>query len=95
MPFDQDRAFEVEEGIIIEEAAGVFSGSISPVGVSAPQGSLYLRTNGETWRKFGSNVVDWEIIESGGSGVPNIEGGAPDTVYTADQCFDGGDPSGN
>lgn len=31
----------------------------------------------------------------GGGGVLNLDGGAPDSVYTPDQCFNGGDPSGN
>lgn len=90
MSFDQDKAFEVCDGIIIEDAAGVFSGSVSPIGTAAPQGSIYLRSNGEHWKKNGPLDADWILIESGGSGSPNVEGGNASSIYTADQCLDGG-----
>lgn len=43
----------------------------------------------------GTGEVTLQAIGGGGGGVPNIEGGAADTIYTPDQCFDGGDASGN
>ena len=67
MSFDQDDAFEVEQGLIIEGGAGTFSGSASPVGNQAPIGSQYKQTTNppKWWIKFGSGINDWRITNFG------------------------------
>jgi hypothetical protein len=63
---DQTKAFEVKEGILVEGAAGLFSGSSSPLGYAAPIGTRYYQTTtGDAWRKFGSGDNDWLITPIG------------------------------
>ena len=81
MTFDQTKAFEAVEGFIVESGAGIFSGSISPVGSDAPSGSLYMRTNGEIWRKFDSGSSDWVLVEQlSGQVLPGSFSGNPKTA---------------
>lgn len=69
--FNENRSHEVDEGVILSEGgAGVFSGGESPVGTSGPAGSLYLRTNGELWKKTGSGDNDWSQVSGGGLDIP-------------------------
>jgi len=62
MTFNVNKAFEADNGIVLNGGAGVFSGSASPVGQDAPIGSRYLRDNGELWSKHNTGVNDWIII---------------------------------
>jgi hypothetical protein len=60
MAQDPERAFEIKNGIIIDSSAGVFSGQDSPVGLLNPlPGSIYMRTNGEIWYKWGTDINEW------------------------------------
>lgn len=70
MTFDYTKAFETPNGFVVEGASGVFSGASSPVGIQAPVGSLYLRTNNELWRKNGAGANDWDISLNA-SGITN------------------------
>jgi hypothetical protein len=61
MPQDINKALEVDNGIIIDNSAGIFSGEDSPINLNLPLGSLYLRTNGEVWVRG----VNLGIIQGG------------------------------
>ena len=46
-------------------------GTINPQelpGIDAPIGSMYIRTSGEWYKKVGTDVTDWEIVNTDGSG---------------------------
>ena len=66
---DYTKAFEVEEGIILAGAGGVFSGSLAP-DFDAPVGSFYLMTNGTQYTKTsaGAGSGAWTLNTSGGGG---------------------------
>jgi hypothetical protein len=70
MAFDQTKAFETKQGVLIEDGAGVFSGPDSPMGSDAPIGSLYLRTNNELWTKQSVGVNGWNLSFTAG-GITN------------------------
>lgn len=58
--------FQVE-GIQLDGGAAVFSGDSDP-SISLqdlPVGSLYLRSNGEQWKKVGPLPNEWELFGSG------------------------------
>ena len=57
-----DKAFEVDGGIVVNDAAAILSGSGSPVGLSAPAGTLYLDSANVLWKKFSSGNNDWRIL---------------------------------
>lgn len=63
--------FRIDKGIELGNLALLLDGSVDPSaasGVVAPQGSVYLRTSGETWLKTGSGDTNWEqLITSGGA----------------------------
>lgn len=72
MAQDPTEAFEIDNGIIIDGSAGIFSGSVSPIGIlNIPVGSLYLQTNGVSWKKTGStsDPSDWAIQPSSSNSV--------------------------
>ena len=50
---DYTKAFEVDEGLIIAGASGLFSGSLAP-DFDAPLGSLYLKSDGTRYTKTSS-----------------------------------------
>jgi hypothetical protein len=65
MSFDQDKAFEADQGFLVSDASGFFSGVGTPLGSQAPVGSLYLQNDtAQVWKKFGSGVNDWEIFKA-------------------------------
>jgi len=66
MAFDFNKSFEVRsDGLVIDGAGGLFSGSGSPSGNQAPEGSYYLRTdNYSLWKKVGPNATDWRQISA-------------------------------
>lgn len=59
---DVSKFFSVIDGISFDDNIGTFYGSNDPsigAGETAPIGSVYFRTNGISYRKFGSNDTDW------------------------------------
>lgn len=89
--FDDERAFEVsKDGFLIEGAAGVFSGSSSPIGNDAPVGSLYLQTidNGIIWKKFDTGTSDW-VIFTGLSDLVSLTVSQTNAVTTSSGTFQG------
>lgn len=66
---DYTKAFEVEEGLIVAGAGGLFSGALAP-DFDAPVGSFYLMTNGSQYTKTsaGAGAVAWTLNTSGGGG---------------------------
>lgn len=67
---DKSKAFEVENGVILNEGgSGLFTGFDAPIGKAAPLNSLYMRSNGETWFKYGSGNDDWLLLNVGDRGT--------------------------
>jgi len=67
----KENAFGVE-GIIINNQIGIFGGSEDPRsggGQDLPEGSLYIRTNGDMLQKAGNLPTDWEINSKGAGSV--------------------------
>lgn len=66
---DIEHAFNVEQGISLNDEVGIFHGAHDPIaaGEIAPVGSLYLRTNGQLYSKIGVGDQEW-IANGGGSG---------------------------
>lgn len=58
---DINKAFEVPEGLSLDDLTAIFTGTLAPDSNSevAPIGSIYLRSNGEVWAKIGSGNSDW------------------------------------
>jgi len=65
MATNLDKAFEVD-AIVIGELVGIVAGVDDPTisGQTAPLGSLYLRTNGDIFKKAGAGNIDWEVLEA-------------------------------
>ncbi len=63
-----DKAFEVD-AIVINDSAGIFSGSIDPtvVGFVAPVGSLYLGTGGTQCKKITTSDTGWVVVADSAS----------------------------
>jgi hypothetical protein len=57
-----DSLFETS-GISINSLVEIISGSFNPkiIGQSAPIGSMFLQTNGDTWKKYGLSIFDWVL----------------------------------
>jgi hypothetical protein len=68
MPITTPELFEVD-GLSLRSNVIIVAGAINPqfVGYVAPIGSMYLCTNGETWKKIGALDTDWALDTSGGS----------------------------
>lgn len=84
--------FEVE-GILLEGGAAVFSGSADPsiALLQAPVGSMYLRTDGTTWKKIGPLQNEWQMEQLQSTAIDrNLDGGGAFTVYAPSTSFDGG-----
>lgn len=66
MVFNFNRAHEVEEGVILNDGTGIFSGTGSPVGTAAPQHSYYFDSStGIMWYKYGVGDNDWRRSRPG------------------------------
>lgn len=66
------KFFLVENGLSFDDDVVIFSGASDPssgIGESAPIGSVYLRTNGQLWQKFGSADTDWQLVSTEGTSV--------------------------
>ena len=61
-----ERAFEADE-LLVGGLCGIVAGSADPSTalVNAPTGTLYLRTNGETWQKVTALPNGWQRLEAG------------------------------
>lgn len=66
---DLSKFFLVENGLSFDDEVSLFSGFSDPsvVGEAAPIGSLYLRTTGQLWQKFGPADTDWQLVSAEGS----------------------------
>jgi len=64
-----DRSFEAPDGILLNDLAGVLSGTFDPSvsGQAGPIGTLFLRTNGELFKKIAAADSDWLEIDIFGS----------------------------
>ena len=63
-----DSYFEVD-GLTINDKVDILSGANDPragTGTDARMGSMYLRSNGETWKKVGIGPMDWAMEAGGG-----------------------------
>lgn len=64
---NKDRAFEVEQGVIVTDENGnegpfYTGGSVFPFGLDLPQSTIYVQNEGSriiVWQKFGAGVNDW------------------------------------
>ena len=73
MTFDKDRAFTVDEsGVGFEDVndnaiANISTEAFDPsvTGRDAPQGSIYMRTNGDAYGKIGPATTDWKRFAKG------------------------------
>jgi hypothetical protein len=68
MPIILDSYFEVE-GLTIKDKVDILAGVPDPragMGTDARMGSMYLRSNGETWKKIGIGTQDWALEAGGG-----------------------------
>lgn len=63
---DINLSFAVENGISLDDAVGIFTGTVDPsTGEAAPIGSLYLQQNGVLHQKIGPNDIDWIRFSQG------------------------------
>lgn len=68
MSFDINKAYEIgPNGLLISSDDGtlfhaIAAGDLSPVGSSAPIGSLYAQSNGVLWEKTGTGDNDWSRV---------------------------------
>jgi len=84
MSFDQTKAFETQNGFIVTDGTGVFSGPDSPVGFDAPVGAIYLRTNNEVWKKYDLGSSSWHLLEASEIYFDNVS--APNFLATNAQA---------
>ena len=69
---DISKFFLVENGLALDDDVAVFSGFTDPsagLGESAPTGSLFIRTNGQLWQKFGTADTDWQLVSNEGTSI--------------------------
>lgn len=72
--FNSNKAHDVENGIVLNDGAGVFSGTGDPSvsgGTAAPLGSFYINvSDGSWWRKTSATDTDWTKQEIVSSALP-------------------------
>ena len=68
-----DKAFEVDNGIVVNDGAAIISGSGNPTGMIAPVGSLFLSTDNIVWEKFGVLDNEWSVKEGSLKKIVNYE----------------------
>lgn len=69
---DLSNFFDIEYGLSIEDQVTVFGGFQDPsagAGEAAPVGSLFLRTNGTLYQKFGPLDNNWALFSAEGTSV--------------------------
>lgn len=60
MSFNQEKAFDVSNGFVVEDGCGMFSGQGSPVGSQAVVGSRYFDcSTGLKYLKYGADADNW------------------------------------
>jgi hypothetical protein len=66
MAINFDKAYEVENGIILSrDGAYLIGGNTDPTGSDAPVGTWYLRLDTKTlWYKYDTGVNDWRQISA-------------------------------
>lgn len=84
-------AFEIPEGVLIENAAGYFSGVGAP-DFQAPVGSLYLRTDGTQYVKVldGTGTDKWtlQVSSSANNGLQMRIVPSDGQTYSIDTNFE-------
>lgn len=91
------QLFDVGSGISLDGDVAILKGAADPsiVGVAAPEGSLYMRTNGEIWLKFAASDISWRSpVQLTAQEQRNLDGGAAFTVYDPVTGLDGGTANG-
>ena len=73
-----DKATAVRGGVDIDGILGIFQGGVDPssAGFDAPIGSLFLRTNGELYQKFGAGAANWIRPQTGAHKDTHKSGGS-------------------
>lgn len=69
---DISKFFLVENGLSFDDDVAIFSGFTDPTagsGEAAPVGSLFIRTNGQLWQKFGAADTDWQLVSNEGTSI--------------------------
>ncbi len=69
---DISKFFLVENGLSFDDDVTIFSGFADPssgAGEAAPVGSVYIRTNGQLWQKFGPADTDWQLVSNEGTSI--------------------------
>lgn len=72
---DTSKFYRVRPGLSLDDNdTALFAGSIDPRDTSeqAPIGSLYLRTNGEVWYKYGTGDSEWNCSDIGNNSVGTL-----------------------
>lgn len=63
---DINRAFDVSNGIVIDEGTFLTGGANSPLGLDLPVDTLYIQNKTDgilIWRKFSSDINDWLVVD--------------------------------
>lgn len=86
-----DRAFEVD-AVLLSGVAGILAGAGDPSVdlVPAPVGSMYLRSDGAFWRKYGLLDNEWDIFVQPGSQIivePPLVAALPANFSTTGVAF--------
>jgi len=77
-----DKAFEIDE-ILLGELVGIIPGSVDPSagsGVAAPVGTLFIRSNGELYQKFGALDAEWNVKTSATLSTEDIQSGVDEIL---------------
>lgn len=88
MAYNRDRAFESEDGIILNDTVHVVGGAGAPsASFPAPSGAtIYIQDNGTYWYWNGTN---WLVLDAYGyhSGFTEIESGQTVIVKSKRQMY--------
>jgi hypothetical protein len=77
-----EKAFEIDE-ILLGETVGITQGSVDPSagsGVAGPIGTIFIRTNGELYQKFGALDFEWNIKTSATITTTDIQSGVDEIL---------------
>lgn len=91
------QLFDVGLGLSLDGEVAILKGAADPslVGVPAPVGSVYLRTNGELWQKYAAPDLSWRnVVQVTAPDQHNLDGGAAFTVFDPATGIDGGSANG-
>lgn len=96
MSLDVDKSKEATGGFSVSDRDGLTtgfytSGQASPIGNACPTPTIYLDGNYNVWTNTGPGPNDWiQLGSASGSSDNCLDGGFANSVYTPEQCFDGG-----